>query len=219
MTSEVLRLVPLADMNLRGRYTAAGLVGFVDGKGQAVSLAVMAPFCSVSPSFTGDPNVASTLTAADGTWTGEDVVLTYQWYRDGAAIGGATASTRVLASADMGHTVTLKVTGTNSAGADTVLASSSAAVLDTVPVNSVVPAISGTGTVGDLLTCSTGTFSGVANTYTYQWNKDAVAIGGATASTYTPVAGDATHNITCTVTATNTGGAASATSVNKAITA
>lgn len=81
------------------------------------------------------------------------------------------------------------------------------------PVNTVVPAISGTVTVGQTLTSSSGTWTGMATiTFTYQWKRAGVAIGGATNNTYALVAGDAGAVITCTVTGTNGDGNASATS-------
>lgn len=73
------------------------------------------------------------------------------------------------------------------------------------PVNSVAPAITGTTTVGSLLTCSTGTWSG-SPTYAYQWTRSGIDIPGATNSTYTLVTADTARDINCRVTATNAGG-------------
>jgi hypothetical protein len=57
-----------------------------------------------------------------------------------------------------------------------------------------------------------GTVAGSAPiTYAYQWKLDGAAISGATSATYTPVAGDATHALTCTVTASNMAGSAGST--------
>lgn len=69
------------------------------------------------------------------------------------------------------------------------------------PVISVAPSVSGLTPVGSTLTCDGGTWNGTF-TLTYQWTKDGSNIGGATSSTYVTVAGDATHLIGCTVTAT-----------------
>jgi len=69
----------------------------------------------------------------------------------------------------------------------------------------------GTPAPGETVSCSTGTWSG-SPTYTYQWQKDTVSIGGATSSSYVLQAGDASHSIRCVVTATNAGGGASANS-------
>lgn len=53
------------------------------------------------------------------------------------------------------------------------------------PVNTVVPAITGTLTVGQTITLGNGTWTGTATiTYTYQWFANGVAIPGATANTY-----------------------------------
>lgn len=84
------------------------------------------------------------------------------------------------------------------------------------PVNTVAPSISGTLNIGQTLTASTGTWSG-SPTYTYQWKRGGVDIGGATASTYATVLADLGATITVTVTATNAGGQASATSAGSVI--
>jgi hypothetical protein len=81
-----------------------------------------------------------------------------------------------------------------------------------MPVNSVAPAITGTLTVGQTLTCSTGTWSNTPDSYSYQWKRSGAAIAGATASTYVLVGADAGATITCTVTAINSGVPNSATS-------
>lgn len=80
------------------------------------------------------------------------------------------------------------------------------------PANTVAPAITGTTTEGQTLTCSTGTWSNSPVSYTYQWKDDGVAISGAVASTYVLTASEVGATITCTVTAYNDGGSASATS-------
>ena len=80
------------------------------------------------------------------------------------------------------------------------------------PVNSVLPAISGTPQVGVELTAFEGVWQNGPTAFTYQWKNEGAAISGATAKTYTPVAGDVGDNITVTVTATNSAGSASATS-------
>lgn len=81
----------------------------------------------------------------------------------------------------------------------------------TDPVNSVAPAITGTATVGETLTVTNGTWSG-SPTYTRQWKRDGANISGATGLTYVLVAADSGKTITCVVTATNAGGAVTATS-------
>lgn len=81
-----------------------------------------------------------------------------------------------------------------------------------LPVNSVLPAITGTKTVGQTLTCSTGTWT-QSPSYTYQWMRDGVFIDGAIASTRVLAAGDAGALMSCTVKATKSGVSAVATSI------
>ncbi|MDX5412760.1 MAG: hypothetical protein LPK02_06910, partial [Rhodobacterales bacterium] len=86
------------------------------------------------------------------------------------------------------------------------------------PVNTTAPTISGATAVGSVLTATTGVWTGVPTpTYTYQWLADATPIGGATASTYTTIAGNVGQSITCEVTATNASGSASQVSSNAII--
>lgn len=71
------------------------------------------------------------------------------------------------------------------------------------PLNNVLPTITGTLTVGQILTCNPGSWYGRNLTFTYQWIRDvSTNIAGATNATYTLVAGDSTHTIKCQVTAT-----------------
>lgn len=80
-----------------------------------------------------------------------------------------------------------------------------------LPANSVLPAITGTKTVGQTLTCSTGTWS-KSPTLAYQWLRDGVPISGATASTRLLAAPDAGALMSCSVIATKGGTQAVATS-------
>lgn len=71
-----------------------------------------------------------------------------------------------------------------------------------------VPVISsadGTNKVGQVFTASPGDWDTEDLTFAYQWKLDGTAITGATAESYTAQAGDATHNLTVTVTPSRTG--------------
>lgn len=91
------------------------------------------------------------------------------------------------------------------------MASRAADAAGKLPVNSVLPAITGTKTVGQTLTCSTGTWT-KSPSFAYQWLRDGVPIAGATASTRLLAAPDAGALMSCTVIATNSGVPAVATS-------
>jgi hypothetical protein len=79
------------------------------------------------------------------------------------------------------------------------------------PVNTLIPSVSGTDYVGDLLTTTDGTWTGTPTSFSYQWKRGATNIG-TNANTYTLVIADANTNITCVVTATNASGSTPATS-------
>jgi hypothetical protein len=81
------------------------------------------------------------------------------------------------------------------------------------PINTVAPAISGTLVVGNVLSCSTGTWTsdtGIIPPYTYQWYRGLTLIVGATNNTYTLVQADAGQNIKCVVTACDSDGCTNA---------
>jgi hypothetical protein len=79
-----------------------------------------------------------------------------------------------------------------------------------IPVNTVAPAITGTLGVGNLLTTTTGTWTGAGITFTGLWRRDGVDIPGTNSLTYTQVTADIGAFIDCFVTATNIAGAVDA---------
>ncbi len=152
------------------------------------TLTVKAP--AVAPSITMQP-VSQTVTSGQtatfsvaGTGTAP---LSYQWQKNGSAISGANSSayqTPVTAVSDSGSQ--FAVVMSNSAGS---VISSGAAL--TVNAPAVAPSITTQPLSQSVTAGQTATFS-VAGTGTspmsYQWQKNGVAIGSATSSTYqTPV--------------------------------
>ena len=103
---------------------------------------------------------------------------------------------------DNGVTViSLQVTGIN------------LALVPKAPNNNGAPVASGTPVVGQRLSCSTGSWSGLTPLkFAYQWLRDGKTIEGATESTYTVQTADQGHGLSCEVTATNGNGHASAAS-------
>lgn len=85
------------------------------------------------------------------------------------------------------------------------------------PANTGLPAITGTATVGQTLTSTTGTWTGRPTpTFARQWKRGGVAIDGATAATYVLTAADVGAVITVTVTANSIAGSKAATSAGTA---
>lgn len=62
------------------------------------------------PRISGSAKVGKRLTAVPGRWT-SGATLTFQWFRSGKAIKGATARTYVVRSADAGRSLTVRVAG------------------------------------------------------------------------------------------------------------
>jgi hypothetical protein len=78
------------------------------------------------------------------------------------------------------------------------------------PVNTVLPAITGTVAVGSTLTLSNGTWTGTPTSYAYAWLRAGVAIAGEVAATYLLSVADIGLAITGRVTATNVDGSTAA---------
>ena len=57
--------------------------------------------------MTGAAKVGSTLTVTSGSWSPAPVALSYQWYRSGVAITGATAASYKLTANEAGKTITV----------------------------------------------------------------------------------------------------------------
>ncbi|WP_166874844.1 polysaccharide deacetylase family protein [Salinibacterium sp. ZJ450] len=64
-----------------------------------------------TPTISGQARVGRTLTANAGTWTPSGTTFTYQWLSAGQTIAGATARIYVPRTADVGRTLSVRVTG------------------------------------------------------------------------------------------------------------
>jgi legume-like lectin family protein len=86
------------------------------------------------------------------------------------------------------------------------------------PANTAPPVVSGAAQVGQTLSATTGTWSNSPTAFAYQWllcnaaGGNCTDIAGATASTYTLGAGDVAGTLQVSVTASNAGGSAAASS-------
>lgn len=170
------------------------------------------PTFSVDPSISGTAQQGETLTGDSGTHTGTSETL--RWLADEVAIVGETAATLVLAAGQIGAAITFEVTAINAAGSTVATSAATEAVIAaTVPVNTVLPSISGTAQVGQTLTAADGTWTGAPTpVLTRQWLADATPISGATGATYLVDIADLNKVITVTVTGTNAHSAVDATS-------
>ncbi len=174
-----------------------------------ISVPSARPVNTVRPAISGSARRGSTLTGTAGTWSGVGNTYAYQWQRDGANIAGATSLTYTLSVADIGAAVRLLVSAENPEGSVSQASFATSPVAGDGPVNTVVPTLSGTTQRGSGLTATSGTWSGIDNTYGYQWQRDGTDIANATAATYTLGADDVGKAIRVVVTATNPEGSAS----------
>ncbi|WP_454041808.1 sunset domain-containing protein [Cellulosimicrobium sp. Marseille-Q8652] len=156
-----------------------------------------------SPSVVGTPRVGSTLTAAPGTWS-PTVAFAYHWLRDGVALAEATSPTYVLSAADLGATLSVRVTGSAPGYTSSSVTSLPTAAVTTGALTAPLPVVSGTPRVGSKLTAVPGAWT-PGTALAYQWKVAGTAVAGATSPTFVPRAGDKGRTVTVTVTGTLAG--------------
>jgi Immunoglobulin domain/FG-GAP repeat len=160
----------------------------------------------VAPSITTQPANQTVTVGQTATFTvvaSGTSPLSYQWSKGSAAISGATsASYTTPATVASDNSSQFTVTVSNAAGS---LTSSPTTLTVNVPPSITTQPASQTVTVGQ-----TATFTVVATgtaPLTYQWQKNSVAISGATSASYTtPVTTAADNGAQFTVIASNAGG-------------
>jgi hypothetical protein len=205
--------------------------------GSAPTQTQAAPTNTSLPTISGSAVQGQTLTASPGSWSGDTpITFTYQWLRCDsggsgcAALSGETGVDRLVDSGDVGSTLRVRVTATNSSGqtsadsAATAVVTSSGSGGSGPPVNSSVPTISGSAAQGQTLTASPGTWTGATPiTFAYQWQRcdssgnNCNAISGETGTTRIVDSGDVGSRLRVKVTATNSAGTSSATSATTSI--
>jgi hypothetical protein len=197
---------------------------------QTATVAAAPPTSTGAPTITGTTEDGQTLSATNGSWSGTaPFTYAYQWRRCDSAgngcsnIAGATSATYGLVPADVGATLRVVVTATNSAGSQSATSAQTAVVAAAPPANTALPTVSGTAQHGQTLTASTGGWTGTPTiTHAYQWRRcdssgaSCASIAGATSQTYVVQQADIGSTLRVAVTATNAGGSASATSAQTA---
>jgi len=168
------------------------------------------------PTITGTAQVGQTLNGSSGTWSNSPTSYAYQWLRGSTPISGATSIDYVAATADIGSTLALRVTASNLGGPSTPAVSANTQVVTAAPVpapvNTAVPAITGTAQVGSTLTSTNGTWTNNPTSFTRQWLRGGAVISGATGVTYDPVQADVGSTLSVRVIANNGTNSAPATS-------
>ena len=163
------------------------------------------------------PRVGEALHCNSGTWEYSSS-FTYEWLRNGTIVESRTSPTYLLTKADHDTRISCMVFAHNGTEEESEESYNSLCVegpcqsSGNSPANVAPPKIepSSGATIGQTLTCSTGTWSGEPRpTYTYEWLQEGVAVGEPSSS-YLVTSSNAGHTLQCRVTATNTEGHASA---------
>ncbi len=197
--------------NAAGSATAASTTTAV--------ISAIAPANSALPAVSGTPTDGETLTSTTGVWSGSTpITYSHQWRRCNAFgagcsdISGATASTYTLTTDDVGATIRLVVTATNAAG-DAEASSVATDLVAALPAANVTePSISGTTTVGHILTADDGDWTGESVELTRHWQRcnadghDCANIDAATDATYALTTADAGHRLRVVVHGETAGG-------------
>jgi hypothetical protein len=195
-----------------------------------------APVNTALPTIRGTTTEGQILTTTDGTWEGTPTSYEYQWQdcdtlgESCADIPDATASNYELGAGDVGDTLRVVVTATNTGGSTQASSAATTEVEEepieppppSPPVDKTPPTISGATTQGHTLTATTGTWEGDPTSYTYKWQDcsesgaTCTPIPDATTAKYALTATDVKHTLRVVVTATNEGGSTPATSAHTA---
>jgi uncharacterized protein YjbI with pentapeptide repeats len=160
---------------------------------------------SAAPTVTGISKVSGRLTALRTTWA-PGASYTYQWFRSGEAISGATKVSYLPSADDHQHGLSVKVCASKAyfeTRCETSSASSPIAA-GGFPKSPVVQLVVGKLTVGSILTGKPGNWL-AGTSLSFQWLRDGVAIKDATLANYTLSSEDRGHVIQFQVTATKLG--------------
>ena len=210
---------------------AAAVAATLAGAGGATIQS--APTNNTPPTISGSAVEGSVLSiTSSGSWNANGSgtpTFTYQWQTSCDTtctdIGGATHNSYTLTNSDVGHTVEVEVTASNSGGSSAPASSAPTATVAAAvaPSTGGVPTISGTLKFGFTLTESDPSWTGTAPiTQSYQWEQcdsggGSCANIGTNSNKYTLASGDVGHTIRVVDTASNAGGSAFATSAATAV--
>jgi aspartate 1-decarboxylase len=155
-----------------------------------------------SASISGTAKYGETLTAAAvGAGGNPNPTSTYQWYRGGTPISGATASTYVTGASDLGAQLSVQVTVTNRNGTASATSSSTAAIGKATPIIGAWNSNWRTRTYGNPTFSLEEATANVPGTFAYTSDSSSViSLNGRTAT----VAGAGSAIITASFTPTDT---------------
>ena len=189
----------------------------------ARATATAAPSNGAPPVISGTARQGQTLSASSGSWGGTlPISYSYTWQRCNSAgascngISGTSGETYTLVAADVGHTVRVRVTASNSDGSAQAVSTQTGVVanLGSAPAATSQPTPTGSAVEGQTLTASDGTWSGTTPiSFTYHWQQCSSStctdIKDATNQTYVLVKDDVGHTLRYHLVAKNAAGTGS----------
>lgn len=184
------------------RATATGVVtGDSWSKSSSTALTRATP----APTVTGSRVAGAVLTLTQPDIYPLPTKVTYQWFRDSAAIPGSTGTSYTQTDSDIGHVIGVTTTAAINSQTRTWKSAAAAATGGRVFTGTLTVSASGARTVGQTLTAAVVSSLKPTATLTFQWFRDSTAIAGATASTYLEVRADVGRLVTVRATATAVG--------------
>ena len=183
------------------------------------------PTNSAPPSISGILVAGEILAVTQGTWLHNPTTIVDQWERCNAgggacqALVGATGRTYTLTRADIGSTLEVSETATNTIGTGGPVDSAPTGVIAQPPVPAppvpgppvdlTPPEVSGLPVPGALVSVAVGQWSGSSVSFTYQWElceTTCSPIPGANGSSLSPTVAEDGARLEVIVTASNGGG-------------
>jgi hypothetical protein len=186
-----------------------------------------APTNGCPPTIEGSLVVGKTVGAGTGCWGNNPTTFGYQWMRcdSGGAncrsISTATKQSYTLTQSDVGRTLVVLVTASNSAGTTGPVNSKPSVVVSAAaaPAFKNPPSITGKTQVGQALVAKVGTFTGgIPHKFAFQWQScdtsgtSCTNVTGATSESYGVRTADVGHTLRVQVIASNDYGSDTATS-------
>jgi hypothetical protein len=153
-----------------------------------------------TPRITGKTRVGEVLTATISGLTPADAVPSYQWYRSGKMITGATTGTYTLTKSDKGRKITVKVTGAHDGYFSVAKTSKKTSKIKAGILVTTRPTIDATPVVDSPLTANPGVWGPVGVQLSYQWYRGGKKISKATQQVYTPGTSDLGRKLSVKVT-------------------
>ncbi len=163
-------------IKVRTRAIAAGVTTFEKFSAER-SIAAARFTAAPTPSITGTTRVGNTLKISTGKWSPAPT-FSYQWYRNNAAIKGATKSGYATTSADLNKSIKLRITAKRSGYPTTARTSPARKITAGTLETGSKLSIFGTHRSGSTISASVK--APVGTKTTYQWYKNGKKVSKAT---------------------------------------